>query len=398
MSERIFVITEHGVKENCKELQTKEIQAVLDMCKEEGGTVVFPKGEFYAASLRIWSDMTLLFKSGSRLYGSEECDDYEVYEAPEGVELRTDMEMIEQYYISHGKDPKNWHTYRRAMISGYGIKNIKILGEEDSIIDGRNCYDPDGEESYRGPHGIFLTNCENVELRGYTIQHNGNFMHQLDVCTNVLFKNVQCYGGSDATHLHYCKNVLIEDCVFHTGDDCIAGINIRDLVIRNTEINTSCNVSRIGGVNILFDKCRMYGPGDYPHRITIVKSKTECLPITEGRHNMIAVMEYFASTNYPDTEPSRNIVFRDCVIENFEFILGYCADCGSTLQSGCYLKELVFENTKLLNMNRASHIKANKDVPLEIRFKNVEYTFREGAQETKLFGDDCVNLNFVEEN
>lgn len=394
MTEKTYIITEYGVKENCKKIQTKEIQAVLDMCKTSGGTVIFPEGEFYASSLRIWSDMTLLFKSGSRLYGSEECDDYEIYDIPDGMEMRTDMEMIDQYYIKSGKNPKTWKEYRRAMISAYGEKNIKIIGEKDSVIDGRNCYDPNGEEGYRGPHGIFLTNCQNIELRDYTIQHNGNFMHQLDVCENVVFKNVNCYGGSDATHLHYCKNILIEDCVFQTGDDCIAGINIRDLIIRNTEINTSCNVSRIGGVNILFDKCHIYGPGVYPHRKSIVKSKTECLPITEGRHNMIAIVDYFASTSHPDTEPSKNIVFRDCVIENFEHILNYQADRG-TLQNGCHLIELIFENTKLLNINRASHIIANKDEPLEIIFKNVEYTFRDNAEETALFTDNSEYLTFI---
>ena len=78
--------------------------------------------------------------------------------APEGVELRTDMELICEYYKTiFDKDP--WDTYRRAMISAYGESNIAIIGEEGSVIDGRDCFDPDGEEGFRGPHGIFMTNC-----------------------------------------------------------------------------------------------------------------------------------------------------------------------------------------------------------------------------------------------
>jgi hypothetical protein len=32
-----YRLTDYGVKTNCSDLQTKEIQAVLDLCKEEGG-------------------------------------------------------------------------------------------------------------------------------------------------------------------------------------------------------------------------------------------------------------------------------------------------------------------------------------------------------------------------
>ena len=46
-----YCLTDYGVKPNCLELQTKEIQAVLDLCKEEGGIVVVPKGTFYLAAV-----------------------------------------------------------------------------------------------------------------------------------------------------------------------------------------------------------------------------------------------------------------------------------------------------------------------------------------------------------
>ena len=35
-----YVITDYGVKADTSELQTKEMQAVLDKCKDGGGTVV----------------------------------------------------------------------------------------------------------------------------------------------------------------------------------------------------------------------------------------------------------------------------------------------------------------------------------------------------------------------
>ena len=152
-----YVITDYGVKENSTALQTKEIQAVLDKCKNGGGTVVIPRGRFYTAALYMHSDTTLYLESGAELYGSDECDDYEVFRVPDGVPMRSDMELIPQQY-----NYQPWETYRRAIISAYGEKNISIIGEWDSVIDGQNCYDPSGEEHYRGPHAIFLTSCENV--------------------------------------------------------------------------------------------------------------------------------------------------------------------------------------------------------------------------------------------
>ena len=158
-----YILTEYGVKANSTELQTAQIQSVLDMCKEKGGTVIIPKGRFYTAALRLWSDTTLYLQRGAELYGSDNCDDYEIFEIPEGMEMRSDMELITQYYGTP------WETYRRAIITAYGEKNISIIGETDSVIDGANCYDPKGEENYRGPHAIFFSCCENVLFAGDTL-------------------------------------------------------------------------------------------------------------------------------------------------------------------------------------------------------------------------------------
>ena len=129
------------------------------------------------------------------------------------------------------------------------------------LLGGTDCNDPDGEEGYRGPHGIYLTNCENITLRGYTAQHNGNFMHQLDNCVNTVMEDVTCLGGSDGIHLHCCRDTRIENCTFRTGDDCIAGINVEDLLVKNCYINTSCNFFRIGGSRITVEDCEMRGIG-----------------------------------------------------------------------------------------------------------------------------------------
>ena len=385
----IYRLTDHGIAPGAAYPQTEAIQKVLDLCENGGGTVVFPKGTYRVAGLLLHSDTTVYLESGAVLLGSENCGDYAVFDVPKGVALRTDMEMIPRYFGF-----KKRAEYRRAMLSAYGEENVAIIGEPGSVIDGRNCWDGDGEEGYRGPHGVFLSNCRHVTLKGYTIRHSGNFMHQLDACENVSMTDVTCLGGSDGVHLHCCENVEIERCVFRTGDDCIAGINVRDLHVSNCVLNSSCQAFRIGGIDILAENCHVYGPGYYPHRVTVVKSKTEVLPREAGRHNLYAFMIFFASESFPAKEHSRNIVFRNMIVENADQVLYYHADSPGDLQSGDRLRELTFDNVRFTGLAQSSLVEASAEEPLTVRLKNVTAEFRGGPG--SLFDPDSANVTVIE--
>lgn len=371
-----YRVTDYEVKANCNDLQTEAFQKVFDLCKEQGGTVVIPKGKYHVAALRMWSNTTLYLESGAELYGSDECDDYKVFPISENVEMRSDMEMISQYYGTP------WETYRRAIITAYGEKNISIIGEPNSIIDGQNCYDPNGEEGYRGPHIIFLSCCENVLFEGYTARHSGNFLHEANNCQNITMRRVTCLGGSDGIHLHCSKNTLIEDCLFKTGDDCIAGINVKDLLVRRCILNTSCNLFRIGGMGIRVEDCYAYGDGYYPHRKTVVKSKNEELPREQGRHNTLCLVDYFANKNYPE-KPS-DIHFENCVFENIHSPLYYRAD-SSLIQNGIYLGTFTLKNVRFTDLKEPSVPMATKEYPLKIVLENVSASFQAPCEQKDLF-------------
>ena len=74
-----YIVTDFGITPDAPEYQTESIQKVFDKCRENGGRVVFPKGKYKIASLRMWSDMTLYLCEGAILEGSDECDDYELF-------------------------------------------------------------------------------------------------------------------------------------------------------------------------------------------------------------------------------------------------------------------------------------------------------------------------------
>ena len=51
-----YVVTDYGVEPNSEKLQTATVQAVLDRCKNDGGQVVFPAGEYIVSSLFVYSN------------------------------------------------------------------------------------------------------------------------------------------------------------------------------------------------------------------------------------------------------------------------------------------------------------------------------------------------------
>ena len=90
-------------------------------------------------------------------------------------------------------------------------------------------------------------------------------------------------GGWDGVHFRGsrqqpCREVSIVDCQFFTGDDCIAGRYWEGVQIADCTLNSSCNCVRLIGpaTHLTIERCRMYGPGEYPHR-TSKSNRRNCL-------------------------------------------------------------------------------------------------------------------------
>ncbi len=383
---RVFNIRDFGIEPDTNALLTEEIQGVLDLAGKEGGTVVFPAGSYRSGGLLLHSHTELHLEKGASLIGSEDPADYRVFPIPDGVRLHTDMEMNPTYFIERNNVRIE---YRRALLSAYGEEDISITGEgADSVIDGMDCFDPEGEEHLRGPHGIFLSNCRRVKLSGYTIRNSGNFHHQIDTCESVTADGVTALGGHDGFHLHCCRHVDIGHCTLRTGDDCVAGMNMEDIRVHDSELNTSCQVFRIGGNHILAENCRIWGPGVYPYRASIIMDRDHILPLSEGKHDINSLIEYFATEEAP-LASSGDIVLRSCTIENPGRLLYYDHTAG-TAANGCHfckgapLRDLTIENCTITGRCEPSVIKADPEAPLSLRFAGVTCTaeLRYGSEGT----------------
>ena len=208
-------------------------------------------------------------------------------------------------------------------------------------------------------------------------------------------RRVTCLGGSDGIHLHCTENAIIEDCLFKTGDDCIAGINVKDLSVKRCILNTSCNLFRIGGVNVCVEDCYAYGPGYYPHRMTVVKGKNDELPREQGRHNTLWMVEYFASQNYLYA-PS-DIHFKNCVFDNIKGLFYYKAD-QNPLQCGTRWGTLTLENVRYTDLKENAIPEADEKQPLTVIMKNVSATFHESVPNGKFIQLlDNANTTVIEQ-
>lgn len=388
----IFLVSDFGAVANSEGIQTAFFQAALDAARDVGGgKVVVPSGIFTVGGLRIYSDTTLYLESGAVLLGSEEKEDYPIFPLPEGITLHSDMELLHEYYAEMGIDAC---TYRRAILSAYGEKNISVIGEKGARINGRDCYDHKGEEGFRGPHGIFFSSCENLYFSGYTIENAANFAHQLDTCRNILVEEVTVLGGHDGFHLHYSENIKISRSVVTVGDDCFAGINYKGLTVEDCELNTACNALRLGGSDTLFCRCVLRGPSVYPHRLSVVsqrgtpEGKGRYLARNEGKHDTWSLVSFFGTAASLTVDGRcRNAVFRDIEIENIGTLFDYSYG-SSSIMKGNPISDITLERVVAKGLSHAPILRAPSDAPLLLALKGVSVTFRDGIDRPLLDGSE----------
>ena len=345
-------------------LQTVYIQEALDRCRDAGGgEVVLSAGQWHIGSVRMYSNTTLYLSAGCRLTASDHWQDYEDFHVPSTLG-----------YLKSPFVVKEWNLpphYIVAPIVAFDAENVAVVGEEGAVIDGSDCFDPAGEEEFRGPMGMVFSKCRGVTLKGYTYQNAANWAHQLDSCSGVRMENVTVLAGHDGINIHHCVGVTIENCDFRTGDDCVAGYNAENVVIRNCGFNTSCNSFRFGGRNLLVDNCRFWGPGEHPHRVS-------------GRHNTIYAIEYYAM-RYDDIRvDSGNWVFRNCTFEGIDGLINYR---GSKLwmHEARPLRDVTLENVTVHGLSEVSVLTPAAGNPMTLTMKNVEMTWRNGIPAFGMF-------------
>jgi hypothetical protein len=311
-------------------LMTEVIQKAIDKCAASGGgTVKFTEGTYLSGSLELRSNVTLQIVSGAILQGSSIYSDYR----------------------------------NEAFIFGQNISNVSIVGE--GIIDGVDCYNPKGEEKFRGPHGIRLISCRNIIIEGVTIKNAANWAINCRHTSKVKIKNVFIQGGHDGLHTRFCDAFNVTGCDFRTGDDAFAGNDNRDFIVTDCKINTSCNGFRMGCYNLTVKDCKFWGPGEYMHKI-------------QKRNNMLAAFVHFSPKDEAPQMSSGKWLIENVTIDKVDHVYMYNYRDG-LWQTGKTVGFIQFKNVKATEILSAFNIIGDTLKQFSLKVKKSTFTFRNGA-------------------
>jgi len=267
-----YTITKFGAKGDGTTDCTAAINRTIEKCsKKGGGTVIVPAGTFLTGTVYMKSGVELRLEKGAVILGAAEPEHY--------ASLKTEKDLS-RYDSGQGTANANCSTderWTKALILGVGLQDIAITGE--GTIDGQHVFDPLGEENMRGPHTIILADCRNVRMEGFSVRRAANYAFLCYALDSAAFKGLHIAEGWDGIHIRGGRNVEIRDCRLETGDDAIAGGYWENMLIRDCDINSSCNGVRMimpsDGLEI--KDCRFHGPGVYPHRTSGIDKRKNML-------------------------------------------------------------------------------------------------------------------------
>lgn len=391
-----FSVTDYGVVPNQEDYQDAYIQQALGACfLAGGGEVIIPTGTYRVRGLRLRSNTTLHLLEDCILEGSRDPEAYFILEK-DTVEPVDPAEISHAAWRSVDDDPAfpffktKGSRWNNALIRLYRDHNVAIIGETGSAIDGRNCYDPQGEEHYRGPHGISAIDCRGLVLSGYTAQNTGNWAHCITGCSNVRVDGITCLAGHDGVHITSCEDVVFRRCGFYTGDDCVAGFNNRNVLVTDCAVNAACSAFRFGGTNVLITDCRIFAPAKYFFRGTLTQEEKASGVLANDapsmqkhrRDNMLSVFTYYADHSTVITNPGTNITVRDCEIGGADRFLHFNYSGNETWQNNRPLLDIRFENIRAENIRMPLTAYGDPEAPVKVAFENLDFSFREGADNT----------------
>lgn len=204
-----------------------------------GGKVVIPKGYVYTGAIHLEDNVNLHFEDDSYLMFTTDYSQYEnVLTRWEGVVCYNYSPMIYAYQKKNIAITGNGIVDAQATKEEYWLpwKNNKYLPNETQDNDrkmlfkmGEDGTDVEsrvfGEGHYLRPSFVQPYECENVLIEGITVNNAPFWMVHPVMSNYVTVRDVTVESNgynNDGINPDSCKNVVIEDCTFKTGDDCVA--------------------------------------------------------------------------------------------------------------------------------------------------------------------------------
>ena len=318
-ADRTFDIRKYGASLKATPAQNqKAINKAIEACsKAGGGRVVIPEGTWKTGALRLRSHVNLVIEKGATLFFHFDRALYPLVETRwEGLDCinyspliyaykETDIAITgegtidgngsdETWWLMSGKTPKSRDIVVEEKQQNPGGRADLLKMAEDGVPLEKRVFGP--KKGLR-PQMVNFNHCDGILIEGVTMVRSPFWVMHPSLSKNITVRNVTVHNdgpNGDGCDPESCENVLIEGCVFDTGDDCIAiksgrnedgreggkgrytGIPSKNIIVRNcvmkdghggvvigSEISGGCN-------NVFVENCKM----DSPNLDRILRIKT----------------------------------------------------------------------------------------------------------------------------
>lgn len=381
-----FNITDYGAKGDSVTDCTAAFAKAIAACSEAGGgKVIVPEGKFSTGPIHLKSNVNLHISKGAVVLFSRDTKKYlpQVYTRFEAVELMNYSPLIYAYEqeniaitgegeLNGQANDENWWFWKgrwghagqeRELKEGAPTQKdanerLKKMAEDGVPVKDRIF----GEGDYLRPNFIQPYKCKNVLIEGVTIKESPMWIIHPVLCENVTIRKVKVIShgpNSDGCDPESCKDVLIEDCLFDTGDDCIAIKSGRDHDGRRVNVPSENIIVRgctmkdgHGGVvigseisgnvrNVFAENCEMSSP--YLDRALRLKSNS--------RRGGIIENVFMRNVNVGDVA--------DAVVHVYMFYANETGDNHPTVRN------IQVKNVTSKKSNYGIYIEAEEDYPVE---------------------------------
>lgn len=397
--EREFDVTKFGAVADGETSNTSAFAAAIAACEQAGGgKVVVPAGKFLTGPIHLRSGVNLHLTADAEIIFSDNFSDYlpVVLVRVGGVELYNYSPLIYARDCTNiavtgkgklnGNAQKWWDWKTKETRAGFemGAKGVpveqRIFGKPEHAI---------------RPSFLSFVSCTNILLEDFTIGSGPNWTIHPIYCLNTTIRGVQVITdgpNNDGIDPDSCCDMLIENCTFDTGDDCVvlkSGYNedgwrvgrpTENVIMRNCFSKRGHGGLVIGSEmsgdvrNVFMENCEFEGTD----RAIRIKSRADRGGVVENiyarnlkvkdmqREVIILNMDYgsdrsrVAATNPP--------VYRNMQFEN---ITGVGAPTAILIQG---MPESPIENIRFVNLTINSKKGVVANFAKRLQFDNVQVT------------------------
>lgn len=359
--EQTFNVRDFEAVDDGRTVNTQAFGRAIAACHAAGGgRVLIPAGTWLTGAIHLRSNVNLHLEKGALVRFSTRTVDYlpPVLTRWEGVECYNYSPLI------YAKDCEDVAITGQGIFDGQGeawwdwkklqqaAATTLYHAELDGVPVEKRMYG--SEDAALRPQFLQPLGCRNVLIEGVTFLNGPMWTIHPVYCENVRVRHVTVKSNgpnTDGLNPDSCRNVVIEDCSFSTGDDCIAinsGMNedgwrvarpCENILIRNCHMSEGHGAVAIGsgmsgGVrNVYVYDCHFTG-GDHGIRLKSMRGRGgivekvyfENIKMADLRHAAIVLNMFYGSSTVASRSATPPL-FRDIHIKNVS-----CESAGAAIE------------------------------------------------------------------